>query len=126
MKIELHNLLIISLWEEEYTSVLIWGKSLIIISKEGKPKSIKFPFSLKNSLNFSLNVKNQDTRQEIFPQTPKIVIMSPQSPLQTAESSSKLSHEDHDPHRNRERPRKKLSQKSTKRPRQNQVFSEAI
>ena len=95
MKIELHNLLIISLWEEEYTSVLIRGKSLIIISKEGKPKSIKFPFSLKESLNFNLNVKNQYTRQEISPQT---VIISLQSPLQTAESSSKLSLEDHNPH----------------------------
>jgi len=95
MKIELHNLLIISLWEEEYTSVIIRGKSLIIISKEGKPKCIKFPFSLKDSLNFNLNVKNQDIRQEVSPQT---IIISPQSPLQAAESSSRLSNDSHTTH----------------------------
>ena len=64
MKIELHNLLRVSLWEEEYTSVIVRGKSLIIINREGKPKTIKFPFNLRHLLNIESNADTQNKAHE--------------------------------------------------------------
>lgn len=48
MKLELHNLLTLSLWEEEYTSLIIRERSLIILTKDKRPKVIKFPSSFKD------------------------------------------------------------------------------
>jgi len=88
MKIELHNLLSISLWEEEYTSIIIRGKYLIIVSREGKPKTVKFPFNLKNFINPSSHVEIQNVNQD----NPDQTIASPsQNLIHSAKPCIKMS-----------------------------------
>jgi len=87
MKIELHSLFTISLWKEEFNSVIFRGESLIIINREGKPKSIKFPFPLRDLVNFRTNADIQTMEQKCPHQ---FATTSPKTSLLHVTSSSKL------------------------------------